>query len=262
MMIDTHSHINFFQFDADRKEVIQRARDAGVECIINVGSDVDTSKQSVLLAKEVDFIYAAVGVHPHSALDVTDEDVKTIKRLSKEEKIVGIGEIGLDYFNRRDPDKDIADALKSIQKKVFCQFLELAKEKKIPVVIHCREAGDDVLEIVKDCLGTSIRGVMHCFSQDKQFLDRCLELGLYVSFTGNITYTKAQKLRDVVAYAPLDRVLIETDAPYLAPQDFRGKRNEPAYVKVVAGEIARIKNIDFEKVAQITTENARRLFKI
>ncbi|MCP4648981.1 MAG: TatD family hydrolase [PVC group bacterium] len=261
-LIDTHCHINFHQFDEDRKEVIQRARDAGVECMINIGADAETSQQSVDLSGEYEFIFSTAGVHPHYAADTGVDEIDLIEHLVKNEKVVAVGEIGLDYYNRSDPDKDIAKELKAIQQRVFASFLEVAKKTDLPVIIHSRDAGDDVLNILKNCFGSHVRGVMHCYSQDKVFLDRCLDLGLYVSFAGNITYKKAQALREVADYAPLDRILIETDAPFLAPQAVRGRRNEPAHVKIVAEEIARIKKIDLEVVSNQTSENARQLFEI
>ncbi len=280
MLIDTHCHLNFKQFAADRDEVIQRAHEAAVAVIINVGSCRDSSQQAVELADAYEMIFAAVGIHPHNVLGVTNEDFLALERLAENKKVVAIGEVGLDYYDYRAPAEEVARKVKAAQADVLLKLFELAKKKQRAVIFHCREAlyrngagpalyqngagqaGEDLLAIIKNSLPMPVRGVVHCFSQDKKFLDVCLDLGLYVSFTANITYKKAQNLRDLIAYAPLDRMLLETDAPYLAPQILRGRRNEPANVKILAQEIARIKKIDFEKVAAVTTESAQRLFGI
>lgn len=262
MLADTHCHLDFSQFAPDRDEVIQRAQDSGVEFIVNIGSSLSASKRAVELAQANDFIFASVGVHPHYALEVTPADAEEIGRLAQKEKVVAIGEIGLDYYNFKMPQESISQELKIRQQRVLCKFLELAKKTALPIIIHCRQAHQEILGLIQDCLPIPIHGVVHCFSEDKKFLDECLKLGLFVSFTANITYKKSERLRELVAETPLERMLLETDAPYLPPQCFRGKRNEPAYVKFLAQEIARIKKIDFEKVASLTTQNARSLFKI
>ncbi|MCK5347248.1 MAG: TatD family hydrolase, partial [Candidatus Heimdallarchaeota archaeon] len=255
MLIDTHCHLNFQHYDDDLNEVLNRAKESFVDYLINVGVDVSGCEQSIKLACEHDYIFATVGVHPHYALDVSDDEISQIKDMSQHDRVVAIGEIGLDYYNRRDPDRGIADSFKKIQQNVFRKFLILSKEENLPVIIHCRDAADDTMGIIKECLPVPVSGVMHCFSQDKKCLKQCLDLGLYISFTGNITYKAAGGLRDMVEYAPLEQMLIETDSPFLAPQEFRGRRNEPAYVKYVSEQIAQIKKISSEEVAKITSEN-------
>jgi len=251
-LIDTHCHLDFPEFDPDRDAVIQRAKEEGVSHIINIGSSLEGSKASLELSRKYDFIYATVGIHPHDA-DRFNEKIKSeIRELAGKEKVVAIGEIGLDYYKNYSKAQN--------QKPLFEYLLGLSKELNLPLVIHCRLAEDDTLQILKR--GAPVRAVVHCFSGNEVFLKECLDLGFFVSFTCNITYKKAQNLRDLVKITPLERIFLETDAPFLPPEGFRGKRNEPMHVKVLAEEIARIKGIDVQEVAKITTENAKRFFKL
>lgn len=254
MLIDTHCHLDFKDFADDRDDVIRRSRLEGIDFIINVGSSISGTKDSVELARKNDFIFAAAGIHPHDADSIKKKELEIFRDLLKAEKIVAIGEIGLDYY------RNISS--KDNQKDLFRVLLEEAKKMKLPVIIHNRDAHMDTLAILRDVMGQDITGVMHCFSGDETFLKDCLDIGLFISFTCNITFKNAQRLRDVAKAVPMERILLETDAPFLAPQVFRGKRNEPAYVKYLAEELARIKGLSFEEVAKITTENARSLFKI
>ncbi|MDO8603249.1 MAG: TatD family hydrolase [Candidatus Omnitrophota bacterium] len=254
MLIDTHCHLDFKDFNDDRPVVLKRARDGGVGIIINVGSSLEGTARSVEIANENDFIYAAVGIHPHEADSVSEKDFKLFSGFLDKPKVVAIGEIGLDYY------KNISS--RENQKKLFTRLLETAKGAGLPLIIHNRDSHQDMIDILKDVMGSSVSGAMHCFSGDENFLKICLDMGFFISFTCNITYKNANKLKETVRLVPMDRLLIETDAPFLAPQDFRGKRNEPVHVKYVAEEVAKIKGISFEKVAGVTTENARRLFKI
>jgi len=252
MFIDTHCHLDFEHFDKDREEVIQRARDYDVKCIINIGSSITGSEKSIELAKKYDFIFATVGLHPHEA-DSFGEDIKErLIALAKRPKVVAIGEVGLDYF------RDYSSREK--QKKLFLFSIELAEELKLPLVIHCRDAQKDILEILKG--KKPKKAVVHCFSGDEDFLNTCLEMGFFVSFTCNITYKNALHLRQIAKNVPLERLMLETDAPFLPPQEFRGKRNEPAYVKFLAKFMAELKGIDFENLAQITTQNAKDFFNL
>lgn len=255
MLIDTHCHLDFPAFEPDRDTVLKRAEDAGVGFMVNIGSSLKGSRDSVALARQYPFIFATVGLHPHDAKDCSDESFAEIEHLSKEEKVVAIGEVGLDYFrNLSEPE---------IQRAVFEKFIDLAQRMQLPLVIHSRDAEDDVTSILKNHIAVGLRGVVvHCFSGTEIFLKKCLDLGFFVSFTCNVTYKKAQKLRDLVSLVPLERMFLETDAPYLSPEGKRGKRNEPAYVVELAYEVARIKNIDFEKVCAQTTKNAKQFFKI
>jgi len=262
MLIDTHCHLNFEQFACDRDEVIKRAKQAGVGIIINVGACVATSIQSQQLASEYKGIFASVGIHPHYAQAVTKEDITKLVSLTKRDKVIAIGEVGLDYYNRDNSRQKISISARSQQRDILEKFIQLSHKTKLPLIFHCRDAKEDMTAAVRNVGGRYLRGVMHCFCQDRKFLDVCLERGLYISFTGNITYKKAEDLRELIRYMPLERLLLETDAPYLAPQVVRGKRNEPAYIEFIAKEIARIKNIAFEQVAQVTTANAQTLFNI
>ncbi len=252
MLIDTHCHLDFPDFDVDREEVIKRARQEGVDCIINIGSSLRGSQAGVNLARQYDFIYASIGIHPHEADKIEQGVIENIRQLFKEAKVVAIGEIGLDYYKGFSSVKN--------QKQLFITLLELAVLNSLPVIIHCRQAQEDILKILKE---KNINcGVVHCFSGDEKFLRQCLDLGLYISFTCNLTYKKAENLRNLARLVPLERLLLETDAPFLPPEGLRGKRNEPAHVKYLAEELARIKSVDKEVVARITTSNARALFRL
>ncbi|MBU4342911.1 MAG: TatD family hydrolase [Candidatus Omnitrophica bacterium] len=254
MLIDTHCHLDFKDFESDRDDVIERAKRADVGAIINVGSSMAGTKESIALAEKYDFIYAACGIHPHDADRVRDDDLNSFRALLDNKKVIALGEIGLDYY------KNVSS--KNNQEKLFRRLLKEAKDKGLPVIIHNRDAHEDTLGILKDVMGDSIKGVMHCFSGDEDFLERCLRMGFCVSFTCNLTFKNAGRLKEIAKLVPMDRLLLETDAPFLTPQAFRGKRNEPGYIKHLAEEISRIKGIGIEEVAGITTENAKRLFSI
>ncbi|MBU0758821.1 MAG: TatD family hydrolase [Candidatus Omnitrophica bacterium] len=254
MLIDTHCHLDFKDFDPDRQEVIDRAREQGIERIVNVGSSLEGTEKSIELSRKHDFIYSSAGIHPHEADRTGSKELELFGGLLGAGKVVAIGEIGLDYFRNL--------ASRDNQEKLFRKMLDLAKEKDLPVIIHNRDAHEDTLHILKDTMGCPVNGVMHCFSGDAAFLERCLDIGMLVSFTCNVTFKKVGRLREAVKLVPIDRLLLETDAPFLAPQAFRGRRNEPAYVRFLAEEIAGIKGIDFEEVARVTTMNAKRFFGI
>lgn len=252
MLIDTHAHLDFPEFDKDRDEVIKRAGLAGVEYIVNIGSSLRGSERSLELAKRYANIYAAIGIHPHEA-DRFDKDTGgSIRKLASGSKVVAIGEIGLDYyknFSRREN-----------QLSLFASLIGIAKELVLPLVIHSRNADGDTLKILKSTL--PLKAVVHCFSGSEDFLKACLDLGFFVSFTCNVTYKKADDLRERLKLAPLNQLFLETDAPYLAPQQLRGRRNEPANVKILAEEVARIKGIGVDEVAAVTSANAKRFFNI
>ncbi|MDO8663035.1 MAG: TatD family hydrolase [Candidatus Omnitrophota bacterium] len=272
MLVDTHCHLDFPEFDADRDEVINRAKEQGVGYIINIGASLEGSKKSVELSQKYASIYATVGIHPHEADSFTPETEKSIRNLAKEKKVVAIGEIGLDYFKHYSEPRN--------QLPVFTQLLKIAKDFNLPVVIHTRNAQVDTLKVLKEAM--PVKAVVHCFSGDKVFLKVCLDLGFLVSFTCNITYPaklsnsrrdpalaeidwrdkKAEDLRAIVKAVPLDRLLLETDAPYLSPEGFRGKRNEPAQVCLLAETVANLKGLKLEEVSKATTENARGFFNL
>jgi TatD DNase family protein len=252
MFIDTHCHLDFPEFNQDRDEVIKRAKKGGIDYIINIGSSLEGSKKSLELTRQYDFICVAIGIHPHEADKFNREDEITVKELAKEEKVVAIGEIGLDFYKGYSKVEN--------QKPLFVSLVKIAKDLDLPLVIHSREASLDTLKILK--VAMPIKAVVHCFSGDEEFLKACLDLGFLISFTCNITYKKAQSLRELVKLTPLDRIMLETDAPFLPPEGFRGRRNEPLYVKYLAGEIARIKEISIEEVARTTTHNAKIFFNL
>jgi len=254
VLTDTHCHLDFKQFESDREDVIRRSRREGIEFIINVGSSLEGTRRSIEIAEKHDFIYAAAGIHPHEADHITKQDIELFKKYLDRKKVVAVGEIGLDYY------KNISS--KDNQKRLFMKLLEEREARELPIIIHNRDAHKDILDIIKGVMGSSIKGVMHCFSGDKIFLKKCLDMGLFVSFTCNLTFKNAAGLRDIAKLVPMDRLLLETDAPFLAPQIFRGRRNEPSNVKYLAEEIAKIKNLSFDHVAFVTGDNARRLFNI
>jgi len=253
-LIDTHCHLDFPDFDRDRKDVIKNARDAGVVRIINISSSLDGCKKTLELTKKFDFIYGSIGIHPHDAKTVDDNLLVSIKDMAKEKKIVAIGEVGLDYYRNLSPKDD--------QKNTFLRFIALSKELDLPLVIHTRESTKDVLGILKDNFNQDARGVVHCFSADLEALKSLLDMGFHVSFTCNLTFKNASKLKDLAKYVPLEKLLLETDAPFLAPQNFRGKRNEPAYLVHLVEILSQIKGVGKEEIAEVTTRNANRLFKL
>ncbi|AZR74425.1 hydrolase TatD [Anoxybacter fermentans] len=254
MLIDTHAHLDFPKFKNDQAEVIQRAKEAGIEYIFNIGADERSSKASVALARKYPQIYAAVGVHPHDAKDVTGDTLRLLRDLAQEKKVRAIGEIGLDYHYDFSP--------RDIQQRVFRAQLRLAHELKLPVIIHSREADEDTMRILKEEEVDKLGGIMHCFAGDLKMAEECLKLNLKLAFGGVITFPNAKTAREVVKAIPLEHLLLETDSPYLTPVPYRGKRNEPAYVRYVAEKVAKIKGVELEEVAQVTTRTAKEIFKI
>ncbi|ACL70938.1 TatD family hydrolase [Halothermothrix orenii] len=253
-LIDTHAHLDFPRFKKDRVKVIKRAEEDGVKYIINVGADLASSHRSLRLSQEYDHIFATVGIHPHDADQVDGRALKVLKDLAKADKVVAIGEIGLDYYYDNSP--------RDVQKEAFKRQLELAHKLKLPVVIHSREADEDTLEILKEMEVGELGGVMHCFAGHLEMARECLSLNMYLAFGGVITFKNADKTREVVREIPLDRILIETDSPYLTPHPYRGKRNEPSYVRFVAEKIAELKDKSMEEITRITTANAINAFNL
>lgn len=254
MLIDTHAHLNAEQYENDVEEVMARAKENGVEKIVVVGFDQPTIQRAIELAEAHDFIYACVGWHPVDAIDMTNEDLAWIEELAAHPKVVALGEMGLDYHWDKSP--------RDIQKEVFRKQIRLAKKVKLPIVIHNRDATADIVEILKEENASEVGGIMHCFSGSVEIAKQCMDMNFYISLGGPVTFENAVKPKEVAAELPLERLLVETDCPYLTPHPHRGKRNEPGYVRLVAEEIARIKGIPFEEVAKATTENAMRLFGI
>lgn len=254
MLIDTHVHLNAEQYVNDLDEVIERARENGIEKMVVIGCDRPTIERTMELIDEHEDIYGVIGWHPVDAIDCTDEDLEWIEQLSKHEKIVGIGEMGLDYHWDKSP--------KDVQKDLFKKQIELAKRVNLPIIIHNREATEDCVAILKEMHAEEIGGIMHAFSGDESVADEIIDMNFYVSLGGPVTFKNAQLPKDIAVHVPIDRLLVETDAPYLTPHPYRGKRNEPAYVKLVAEKIAELRQISYEELAQTTSENAKRLFKI
>ncbi len=250
--IDTHCHLEMADFDPDRDDVITRAGDAEIAAIITIGSDLKGSEGAVRLAGEYDFIYAAVGIHPHEAKDYTSDTAEKLRQWSEEKKVVAIGETGLDYHYDHSP--------RDVQREVFERQLGLALELDLPVIVHSREAKADTLNILSES-GIS-RGVLHCFSGDMDMAERVMAMGLYISFAGTVTFKNAKKLQETAAGIPDEYLLIETDAPYLSPVPLRGKRNEPSFLLHTARKLAELRDVGAGDIARITTLNAGRLFGI
>lgn len=254
MLFDSHAHLNDARFDEDREALIQKLQEEHVDLVLNPGADIETSISSVELANKYDFIYAAVGVHPHDVKDLDDTAIDTLRKLATEnEKVVAIGEIGLDYYWNTDNKK--------LQKKAFIEQIKLANELDLPIVIHTRDAIMDTLEILKEN-PVKNKGVFHCCPQNRELIKEGLKLGFYISFAGPITFKSSKNADEMINLVPNDRILIETDSPYLAPEPVRGTRNTPINVKYVAQKIADAKGMTLEQIADITYENARKIFKI
>ena len=259
MFIDSHAHIDGPEFDADREEVIQRARDAGVSAILNVGTGDPHSgalERAVELAQEYEDIYTAVGVHPHDARLFDDRAEQRVRKLIKEgTRVIAWGEIGLDFHYDNSP--------RQVQMEVFRRQLHLARDANLPVIVHTRKAEKETIDLLKsEWAGSILPGIMHCFSGSLALAEKAIELGFLISFSGIVTFKKAEELRVVAHEVPLDRLLIETDCPFLSPIPFRGKRNEPAHVVEVARCLAQLREVSLQEIARITTENFTRLFKL
>jgi TatD DNase family protein len=254
MLIDTHCHLDFESFDTDRDEVLQRAAEAGVRRIIVPALDLQNCSSVLALAGQNSAVFAAVGVHPNSTADWNSSWPDQVRVFSNHDKVVAIGEIGLDYYWDASP--------KELQQKAFALQLNLAADLDLPVIIHNREASSDVIQLLSQSplAGRERPGVLHSFSADWATAEAALEMGFYIGITGPVTFKKADQLRDVVARLPLERILVETDAPFLAPQQKRGKRNEPAFVTYVAEQIAVLHGLSKDEAATITTANALKLF--
>lgn len=253
-MIDSHAHYDDEAFDIDRDTLLKSMSDNGIETIVNVGANIKGSKESVALSEAYPFIYAAIGVHPSDVDELNEEKMTWLKDMSKHDKVVAIGEIGLDY-HYEDTDKEL-------QKKWFVSQMQLAKEVNKPIIIHSRDAARDTITLMKEAKAEEIPGVVHCYSYTKESAKEYLQMGYYFGIGGVLTFKNAKKLKEAVAYIPLDRILLETDSPYLAPEPFRGKRNSSLYLPYVVSEMASIKGISEEEIIRITTENTKQLFGI
>jgi TatD DNase family protein len=251
MLIDTHAHLNHDDYSKDVREVLDRARAAGVSQVIVPGYDRSSSEKAVELAR-VFGIAASVGIHPHDAADLRDEDLAWFREQAEQKKIVAIGEIGLDYYRDLSP--------RDMQQQAFRAQIALAKDVALPIIVHNRDAGADTLRILKHERAAEVGGVLHCFSENLDYAMQTVEMGFHIGIAGPVTYKSSTALQEVAVKTPLDRILVETDAPYLSPQKFRGRRNQPAYVGLVAEMIADLRGMTLEELAAATTKNARRLF--
>lgn len=252
MLIDTHCHLDFSAFDPDRDQVIQRAREEEINYFINIGATLESSAASCALACEYPEIYTSVGVHPHDADTFDRQAEDRLRSLASGKKVVAIGETGLDYYRNLSGKEN--------QKQAFLKQIDLAKELGLPLVVHCRQAEGELMQILKAAL--PLKAVVHCFSGDESFLKECLACGFFISYTCNITYKRAFVLKEMVRLTALEKLMLETDAPYLSPEGFRGQRNEPAQIKLLASEVSRIKGVSFGQIADQTTQNAKEFFKL
>ncbi|WMJ82467.1 TatD family hydrolase [Clostridium sp. MB40-C1] len=253
MIFDSHAHYDDESFNEDRENVIKKLMENGIVGVLNCGASAEGMRDSVKLAEKYDIFYAAVGIHPENAYEFTDEVIDEIKELVKRDKVKAIGEIGLDYYWKENPPKEV-------QKKVFRKQMEIAKEINLPVVIHDREAHKDTLEIMKEF--PEVKGVVHCFSGSVEFARECLKLGYYIGFTGVVTFKNARKILEVAEEVPLDRILVETDCPYMAPVPYRGKRNRSEYIEYIMEKIAEVKKISIEEIQYITIKNVKNMLSI
>jgi TatD DNase family protein len=256
-LIDSHAHVDDARFDEDREAMLERARTAGVTTLLAIGTGPGAHKLDAALpfAEAHEWIYTTVGIHPHEAKDVTQAHLDELARLARHPKVIAWGEIGLDYFYDHSP--------RDVQERVFREQMELARVAKLPIIIHCRDAWADCLRVIEEVWRpTGLGGILHCFTSTLEDARRGIEMGFMVSFAGNSTYPKTQNLRDVAKVLPVENILIETDAPYLAPQPYRGKRNEPAYVAEVARVLASVRDLAAEEFAAMTAGNFRRFFHL
>ena len=252
--IDSHAHLDLPEFNNDRDETIQRAQENAVEKIITIGIGIKECREALRIAGSYSFVYAAIGIHPHNAKTVDLKTLDFLEKNSRDENVVALGEMGLDFFRNLSPKED--------QIRCFRAQLDLASSLKLPVIIHDREAHKETVSILREESVWETGGVLHCFSGDTKMAFSCIDMGLYISIPGTVTFKNAKTLHEVARKVPLENLLVETDAPFLAPVPFRGKRHEPAYVKWVAERIARIKNVSLEEVTHATTQNSKNLFSL
>lgn len=254
MIFDTHAHYDDEQFDEDRRELLLSMKENGIGNIVNVGANMASSLESLKLANEYDFIYASVGVHPSDSAELDEEKIISLRKMSEDSKCVAIGEIGLDYY-WPDPDHDT-------QKRWFREQIKLAREVDLPVIIHSREAALDTVTILKEENAAEVGGVIHCFSYSKEVAIECVKMGFFIGIGGVLTFKNARKLIETAMALPMDRILLETDCPYLAPVPYRGKRNSSLYLKYVVEKLSEIKGISPEEIIDITEQNARRMYRL
>ena len=260
MIFESHAHYDDRQFDVDRETLLENLPFQNVGVIVNVGSDIRSSKESITLAHQYDYIYAAIGVHPDEVDTMKEADMEELSHMAREDKVVAIGEIGLDYFRKE------GNAYKSVQKEWFCRQLDLAKEIEKPVIIHSRDAAEDTIQILRDFRKENPQienpGVIHCYSYSPELAKEYVAMGFYIGIGGVVTFKNAKKLVETVAQIPLERILVETDSPYLCPEPNRGKRNDSSQIRYVMDRIADIRGIALEEVEKQTEMNARKMYRL
>jgi TatD DNase family protein len=255
LLFDTHAHLHFPELLEDLDSVLDRARAAGVQGMVTIGTDRETNPAAVALAERLDHVHATVGIHPHDAAEATEEDFEAMERLARgSAKVVALGEMGLDFFRNLSPH--------DVQETVLRRQLDMARRLDKPVVIHCRDAHPETLAILAEERVGEVGGVMHCFSADVEVAKRCLDLGLWISLAGPVTYKNARGLPEVARFVPEDRLVVETDCPFLPPHPHRGQRNEPAWVAITAARVAELRGVSVEVLGEATTRNARQLFRL
>lgn len=253
MLTDSHAHLDLTEFDGDQSEVIERAKKGGIGCILTIGVNLKSCRRVMKLIDSYDFIYASIGVHPHDAKNIDEDTYGALKSLANNRKVLAFGEIGLDFYRNLSP--------RDVQIKRFREQINVANELRLPLIIHDRGANNETLGILREERTNPLGGVIHCFSGDYSMAKTCIDMGFYISIPGTVTFPKAIKLQEVVKRVPLSNMLIETDCPFLTPVPYRGKRNEPVFVRYVAEKIASLKGVPFEEVAEVTSQNFRDLFR-
>lgn len=253
MLFDTHAHFDAKQFDSDRDEILKSLPENGVEYVVNIGADLKSSETSVLLAEKYPHVYASVGIHPEFADTLTDDALSTLKELAENKKVVAIGETGLDYYWKENPPKEI-------QIDAFIKQINLANEIGLPVIIHNRESTEDMVKTLKS--NPPHNAIIHCVSVSAEIAKILIDMGYYISFAGTLTFKNAPRLTEVAKIVPLDKILIETDSPYLSPEPLRGTRNDSRNVRLVAEKLGNILNLSFEEICNITTKNAKKIYNI
>ena len=254
MLVDSHAHLDLPEFNDDRSEVVERAKDNEICYILTVGINLESCSQAIELASSHDFIFASIGIHPHDSKEIDEDTYSSLRSMGSNRNVIAYGEIGLDFYRNLSP--------REVQIRRFREQINLADELGLPLIIHDRDAHRETLEILKEERAGNLGGIIHCFSGDYSMAKSCMDMGFYISIPGTITFPKALELQETVKKLPLSKMLIETDCPFLAPVPRRGKRNEPAFVKYVAEKIASLKRISFEEVAEITSRNFKDLFHL
>lgn len=254
MIFESHAHYDDKQYEEDRRTLLESLNKGGIGFVMNVSSSIDSIKSTLKLTEEYPFVYGAVGIHPEECGNLTEDDIIWISENLKRPKIKALGEVGLDYY-WDEPDRDI-------QKKWFARQIDLAVKANMPLIIHSRDAAKDTLDIMKECKAEKAGGVVHCFSYGEEMAHEFLKMGFYLGFGGVVTFANAKKVKETVAFTPLDRILLETDSPYLAPVPNRGKRNTSLNLPYIAQKIAELKNVDIEEIIRVTEQNARSMYRI